>query len=60
MTAIRKCVRTLAASERGATAIEYGLIVALIAMACVGALSQLGGGANGMWTKIANKVETAG
>jgi pilus assembly protein Flp/PilA len=45
--------------ERAATAIEYGLIVALIAVAISAALSRLGGGSNGMWTKISNQVTDA-
>ena len=50
MIAIRKDLRKLRRDKRGATAIEYGLIVALIAI--MGALSSLGGGVGGMWTKI--------
>jgi len=49
----------LAADQRGATAIEYGLIVALIALAMIGALSALGGGAGGMWTNISVAVASA-
>jgi len=45
--------------ERGATAIEYGLIASLIVIAMVGWLSQLGGGVNGKWGKLANKVTEA-
>ena len=48
--------RTLRSDKRGATAIEYGLIAALIAVAIVGSLSNLGGGSNGMWGKLDNKV----
>jgi pilus assembly protein Flp/PilA len=50
-------LRTLGVDERGATAIEYGLIAALIAVACVGGLKSLGGGSNGMWSKLSNIVE---
>jgi pilus assembly protein Flp/PilA len=35
-------LRLLAAHSRGATAIEYGLIAALIAVAAVGAMSGMG------------------
>jgi Flp pilus assembly pilin Flp len=35
------------------------LIVALIAVAVVGAMRNLGGGSNGMWTRLANHVEDA-
>jgi len=47
-------MRTLRADKRGATAIEYGLIVALIVVAMIGGLEMLGGGTSGMWTKINN------
>ena len=52
MTAIRLLLRTLGADKRGATAIEYGLIAALIVIAMMAGLKTLGGGAGGMWTKI--------
>jgi pilus assembly protein Flp/PilA len=58
VTAIRKILRTLCASERGATAIEYGLIAALICVAMIGGLKSLGGGTNGMWGKVSNLVDT--
>jgi len=45
-------LRTLGADQRGATAIEYGLIAALIVIAMMGGLEALGGGTNGMWGKI--------
>jgi pilus assembly protein Flp/PilA len=45
--------------ERGATAIEYGLIVSLIAVAAMVGMTKLGGGSNGMWTKISNQVQEA-
>ena len=56
MDAIRRNMRMLAACERGATAIEYGLIAALIVVAMIAGLGQLGGGSNGMWTKIKDAV----
>jgi pilus assembly protein Flp/PilA len=46
----------LRADPRGATAIEYGLIVALIAIAMMGGLQALGGGSNGMWGRISTNV----
>ena len=59
MIAIRKCLRMLGKSERGATAIEYGLIAALIIIAMMGGLQALGGGANGMWGRISSNVTSA-
>jgi len=44
----------LLTDRKGATAIEYGLIAALIVIAMMGALSRLGGGAGGMWSNLAN------
>jgi len=38
--------------DNGATAIEYGLIAALIAVAIVGALTTLGGGLNTLFTNV--------
>lgn len=54
MTAIRTFWRSLRSDKRGATAIEYGLIVALIAIAMMGGLRTLGGGAGGMWTNLSS------
>jgi pilus assembly protein Flp/PilA len=59
MIAIRMSLRRLRRDKRGATAIEYGLIVALIGVAIMGALSSLGGGVGGMWTKINNAVQSS-
>ena len=52
MGAIRTTLRLLSADERGATAIEYGLIVALISVATIGGMESLGGGVGGMWGKL--------
>jgi pilus assembly protein Flp/PilA len=50
-------MRRLRRDKRGATAIEYGLIVALIAVAMMGGLKALGGGAGGMWSNLSNTAE---
>ena len=55
MYAIRM-LRRLRSDKRGATAIEYGLIAALIAVAAMSGMKALGGGSNGMWGKLDNKV----
>jgi len=39
-------------SEKGATAIEYGLIASLIAVAIVAALTALGGSLTGTFAKV--------
>ena len=40
--------------EEGVTAIEYGLIAALIALAIIVGATALGGGLNNLFTRIAN------
>lgn len=59
MSAIRKMLRMLGADERGATAIEYGLIAALIVIAMVGALKSMGGGVGGMWGRLGTDMNNA-
>ena len=56
MSAIRTMLRRLGADQRGATAIEYGLIAALIAVASIGGMQQLGGGVGGKWGNLASTM----
>ncbi|HEY6661722.1 MAG TPA: Flp family type IVb pilin [Sphingomicrobium sp.] len=58
MIAIRKALHRLRSDKRGATAIEYGLIAALIVIAMMAGLSSMGGGVGGMWTKISTAVQS--
>ena len=58
MIAIRKMLRMLGADQRGATAIEYGLIAALIIIAMMTGLIAMGGASGGMWDKIKTEVES--
>ena len=60
MIAIRMNLRRLCSDKRGATAVEYGLIAALIVIAMMGGLSTMGGGVGGMWTKVSSAVQTSG
>ena len=59
MVAIRTTLRRLFADQGGATAIEYGLIAALIAVSIISGVSALGGGAGGMWTRLSEQVQNA-
>ena len=52
-------LRRFMADETGATAIEYGLIAALIAVACISGFSQLGGSSGGSWGGFTNKAINA-
>ena len=45
--------------ENGATAIEYGLIAALIAVVIIAALTLLGGNISTKFESIANSVSAA-
>ena len=51
----RKFVR----ESRGATAIEYGLIVALVVIVAVVGISALGGGNGGLWGNFTTKIANA-
>lgn len=57
--AIRSNFRRLLADKKGATAIEYGLIAALIVVAMMGGLRAMGGGLGGMWSNIAAQVQNS-
>lgn len=59
MNAIRMKWRGLLPDNRGATAVEYGLIAALIVIAMIGGLAALGGGSGGMWTELSDEVANA-
>ena len=43
----------------GATAIEYGLIAALVSVAAIGALTALGGSLNQMFTAVSVSLDAA-
>ena len=45
--------------ESGATAIEYGLIAALVSVAAIGALTALGGSLQTMFTAVSNVLLAA-
>jgi len=42
--------------ERGATAVEYGLMVALIAIVIIVAVALLGGNLSGLFNQVAGSV----
>ncbi|MGE7370184.1 Flp family type IVb pilin [Neorhizobium sp. NPDC001467] len=46
--------------ESGATAIEYGLIAALISVALIAGATTLGGALNNQFTNLSNKLSNAG
>jgi len=51
-----KILKTFLADENGATAIEYGLIAALIAVVVIGALTTIGTNLDTKFTSIATSL----
>ena len=49
--------KNLVRDEQGATAIEYGLIAALIAVAAIGAMSSLGGTLSGTFDNVNTQMQ---
>lgn len=45
--------------ESGATAIEYGLIAALVSVAAIAALTAMGGSLNAMFTAVSTALTGA-
>ena len=45
---------------RGATAVEYGLIISLVVIGCLGALTTLAGISTDMWNDVSAQVQDAG
>lgn len=55
---MKNMIKKFWSDESGATAIEYGLIVGLIAVASIGGMQQLGGGVGGKWGNLASTANT--
>ena len=49
--------RRFAADDRGATAVEYGLLVACLALLILGSVSAAGTNIAGVMTKISNALK---
>jgi pilus assembly protein Flp/PilA len=54
-----KIIKKLFKNEDGATAIEYGLIAALIAVAAIAAMSSLGTQLQGTFNKAGSQLANA-
>lgn len=52
-------INKLIKNEDGATAIEYGLIAALIAVAAITAMTTLGTNLSGTFNKVATEMATS-
>ena len=45
--------------QSGATAIEYGLIAALVSVAAIGAMTSLGNSLDSMFTAVASELDNS-
>lgn len=59
MKQILTAVQSFLRDEEGVTAIEYGLIAALIAVVIIGAVTSIGGNLNVIFNKIATTLGAA-
>jgi pilus assembly protein Flp/PilA len=55
-----KFLRRLCGDRKGVTAIEYGLIAALIAVVCIAGLTAVGTSLNTQYNTISTSVAAAG
>ena len=53
---VRIRLTAMCRTERGASAVEYGLLVALIAIAIIAGVSALGGSLKGLFTRTSNSI----
>jgi pilus assembly protein Flp/PilA len=53
-----KMIKKLFKNEEGATAIEYGLIAALIAVAAITAMTSLGSNLNSTFNKVSGNLSS--
>lgn len=49
-------IRRIERCEKGATAVEYGLIVSLIVIAMIAALTNVAGSTTNMWNDVSTQV----
>jgi pilus assembly protein Flp/PilA len=52
-------IKTLLQDESGATAIEYGLIAALVSVAAIAALTAMGSSLKGLFNTVSNTLSDA-
>jgi len=57
MGKLTKVFKRYVQDESGATAIEYGLIAALIGISIIGGASSVGRDTNSLWNGVLNSVE---
>jgi pilus assembly protein Flp/PilA len=57
MPRLHRLTQRLLADRRGATAVEYGLIVALVVIAIIAAIMAVANVTSGMWNNVNTRVD---
>ena len=57
MRPVSRLFHALMRDRKGATAVEYGLILALVFLALVGAVRGVGSATSTVWTNVSTKVD---
>ena len=52
-------LRSMLRNDEGATLVEYSLVVALIAVAAIGAMTALGGNVKGLFNNMSSELQSA-
>ncbi|NIA67213.1 Flp family type IVb pilin [Pelagibius litoralis] len=52
-------IKSFLQDDSGATAIEYGLIAALVSVAAIAALGALGNSLDNLFTEVSNRLDNA-
>ena len=60
MSSIKSLASRFVKEEEGASLVEYGLLVALIAVACIVAITALGGSISSLFGRVGGKLDAAG
>jgi len=55
-TQVQALINSLRSEDEGATAVEYGLMVSLIAVVIIVAVTTLGGNLSAMFTNVAGRI----
>jgi Flp pilus assembly pilin Flp len=56
----RHWIIDLLTGERGATTVEYAVVLALILLACIGSIMIFGNQTGRMWTGVGSDLKSAG
>jgi pilus assembly protein Flp/PilA len=54
-----KLIKTVLRDRRGGTAIEYGMIAALVVLVMIAALTEMARTTTGIWNNVSDKVQKA-